>query len=268
MHLFSESYKVNLPAFEGPLDLLLHLIRKNDVQVTDIPIAQILEQYVEYLGLLQELNIDLAGEFILMAAELTHIKSKMLLPEASEDEDEGEDPRADLARRLLEYQRFKEAAAALGRRPLLNREVFARPHLAEEEEDEENLEADAFKLLLAFQEILKTLKPEQYHEVAVERLSVTERIYELLEKLKTNPAVTFEALFEGQCTKPQCIVTFLALLEMARLKLIKVFQASLEAPIRIQLAEGEVDAVEVGSEFDEVGKSNTEKTERSQEEST
>jgi segregation and condensation protein A len=256
MHLFSESYKVNLPAFEGPLDLLLHLIRKNDVQVTDIPIAEILEQYVEYLGLLQELNIDLAGEFILMAAELTHIKSKMLLPDASEDEDEGEDPRADLARRLLEYQRFKEAASTLGRRPLLNREVFVRPHIASEEEEEENLEADAFKLLLAFQQILKTLKPEQYHEVVVERLSVTERIYELLEKLKANPQSTFEALFEGQFTKSQCIVTFLAILEMARLKLIKVFQASAEAPIRVQFAEGEVGAVELGSEFDHPGEGN------------
>jgi len=177
----------------------------------------------------------------------------MLLPDASEEEEEGEDPRADLARRLLEYQRFKEAAAALGRRPLLNREVFARPHFTEEEDEEENLEADAFKLLLAFQQILKTLKPEHYHEVAVERLSVTERIYELLEKLKASPQVTFEALFEGQYTKSQCIVTFLALLEMARLKLIKVFQVSLDAPIRIQLAEEEVGPIEVGSEFDQVG---------------
>jgi len=268
MHLFSESYKVNLPAFEGPLDLLLHLIRKHDVQVTDIPIAQVLEQYMAYLGLMQELNIDLAGEFILMAAELTHIKSKMLLPDSEEDEEEGEDPRADLARRLLEYQRFKEAAAALSSRPLLNREVFTRPHVVEDDEEEENLEADAFKLLLAFQQILKNLKPEQYHEVAVERLSVTERIYELLEKLKITPQATFETLFEGQYTKAQCIVTFLALLEMARLKLIKVFQASLEAPIRIQLAEGEVETVDIGSEFDGGEKGSQEAGDRSQEENT
>ena len=201
-----------------------------------------------------------------MAAELTHIKSKMLLPDESEDENEGEDPRADLARRLLEYQRFKEAAAALGSRPLLNREVFVRAPTLEEDTEEENLEADAFKLLLAFQQILKTLKPEQYHEVVVERLSVTERIYELLEKLKASPQVTFEALFEGQFTKSQCIVTFLALLEMARLKLIRVFQVSIEAPIRIQLAEGEVGAIEVGSEFDRVGEANPKPGSGSQEE--
>jgi segregation and condensation protein A len=168
-----------------------------------------------------------------------------------EDEEEGEDPRADLARRLLEYQRFKEAAAALSRRPLLNREVFARPHFLEEDEEEENLEADAFKLLLAFQQILKTLKPEQYHEVAVERLSVTERIYELLEKLKASPQVTFEALFEGQYTKSQCIVTFLALLEMARLKLVKSLSARRCAHPHPVGGRGSADRSR--SEFDRVG---------------
>src|SRR5262245_5960439 len=185
MNPFSESYKVKLPAFEGPLDLLLHLIRKNDVQITDIPIAEVLDQYVDYLNLMQELNIDLAGEFIIMDAELMHIKSKMLLPDPEEDAEELEDPRADLARRLLEYQRFKDAAAQLAGRPLLGREVFVRPFVPEEGEAEEApIEADVFKLLTAFGEILKNLKPEQYHQIAVERLSVTERIYEVLEKLK------------------------------------------------------------------------------------
>lgn len=254
MHLFSDSYKVSLPVFEGPLDLLIHLIRKNDVQVTDIPIAFILERYVEYLELMQELNIDLAGEFILMAAELTHIKSKMLLPDPEGDEEEeGDDPRADLARRLLEYQRYKDAAAQLASRPLLGREVFVRPPVVEEEEVEENLEADVFKLLSAFNDILKNLKPEHYHQVVVERLSVTERIYELLDKLKASGDATFESLFEPGFTKAQCIVTFLAILEMARLKLIRVFQSSLETPLRLKLSErsGEEGPIEVGSEFDE-----------------
>jgi segregation and condensation protein A len=254
MNPFSESYKVKLPVFEGPLDLLLHLIRKDDVQITDIPIAEVLEQYMDYLNLMQELNIDLAGEFILMAAELMHIKSKMLLPDPEEDQEELEDPRADLARRLLEYQRFKDAAAALAGRPLLGREVFVRPRVSEEEEAEEApIEADVFKLLTAFGEILKSLKPEQYHQVSVERLSVTERIYELLEKLKSTPSAAFESLFENDFTKAQCIVTFLAVLEMVRLKLIRVFQSGIDTPLRLQLSEGmaEFEKIEVGSEFDE-----------------
>jgi len=253
MHLFPDSYKVKLPAFEGPLDLLLHLIRKDDVSIAAIPIAHVLEQYMEYLSLMQELNIDLAGEFILMAAELAHIKSKMLLPDAEADEEEGEDPRADLIRRLLEYKQFKDAAARLASRPLLGREVFKRPPAPEEEESEEApVEADVFKLLSAFHDLLKNLKPEKAHEVTVERLSVTERIYELLEKLKSASSVTFEALFEGQFTKAQCIVTFLAVLEMARLKLIRVFQAEAGTPLRIQLSDEteNVDQIQVGSEFD------------------
>ncbi len=251
MNLFSESYKVSLPVFEGPLDLLLHLIRKNDVQIADIPIAQVLEQYMNYLGLIQELNIDLAGEFILMAAELTHIKSKMLLPDADEDEEEGEDPRADLARRLLEYQRFKDAATLLAGRPLLGKEVFVHP-VETPEEEESTLEADAFKLLMAFQQVLKNLKPEQYHEVAVERLSVTERIYELLEHFKSIPDATFESLFTQSTTKAQCIVTLLAILEMVRLKLIHVFQSSIDTPLRIQFLEGmkENAPLSMNSEFD------------------
>ncbi|MBL7686375.1 MAG: segregation/condensation protein A [Deltaproteobacteria bacterium] len=253
MNLFADAYKVSLPVFEGPLDLLIHLIKKNDVEVADIPIATILEQYIDYLGLMQELNIDLAGEFILMAAELTHIKSKMLLPDAKAEEEEEEDPRADLARRLLEYQRFKEAAAELAKRPMLGRDVFVRPPYEPEEVEEPELEADVFKLLSAFGNLLKNLKPEHYHQVAVERLSVTERIYELLEVLKERGDATFESLFEENASKGRCIVTFLAILEMTRLKLIRVFQASQDMPLRIQIKEEQpnVENLQVGSEFDE-----------------
>jgi segregation and condensation protein A len=252
----SESYKVKLPIFEGPLDLLLHLIRKNDVQISDIPITAVLEQYVDYLSLMQELNIDMAGEFIFMAAELAHIKSKLLLPDSrAEEDEEGEDPRADLVRRLLEYQRYKEAAAELIRRPMLGREIFVRPSSSEEEPGEESLEADVFKLISAFNDVLKKLKPEQYHQVVVERLSVTERIYELLEHLKKSKSITFESLFEGFLTptKAQFVVTFLAVLELVRLKLVRVWQSEIRAPLRIEHLEreGEVASIEVGSEFDQ-----------------
>jgi len=251
MHL--NSYKVSLPIFEGPLDLLLHLIRKNDVSVADIPISLVLDQYLDYLSLMQELNIDLAGEFILMAAELTHIKSKTLLPDSSEEEEEeGLDPRAELARRLLEYQRFKDAAQLLSKRTQLGREVFVRLKASEEiEQEEEILQADSFKLLTAFNDILKKLKPERYHEVAVERLSVTQRIYELMERFQAAPSFTFDSLFEGPVTRGQCIVTFLAVLEMMRLKLIRIWQTETGGTIHLfKKEETSSENSQIASEFD------------------
>ena len=251
---FSENYKVNLPVFEGPLDLLLHLIRKNDVDPTNIPIVDLLTQYMDYVTLMQELNIDMAGEFILMAAELTHIKSKMLLPNPDSEDDEGEDPRADLARRLLEYQRFKEAAQQLNRRALLGRDVFVRIASEEESEVQEGpIEGDSFKLLTAFNDVLKRLKPEKAHEVLVERLSVTERIYQILDKLKELKSMSFESLFEEHVTKAQCVVTFLAVLELARLKMIYTHQSESLGPIHLVLKEeSENVALKLDSEFDEV----------------
>ncbi len=250
MHL--NSYKVSLPIFEGPLDLLLHLIRKNDVSVADIPISLVLDQYLDYLSLMQELNIDLAGEFILMAAELTHIKSKTLLPDANEEEEEeGVDPRAELARRLLEYQRFKDAAQLLSKRTQLGREVFVRLKASEEIDQEEILQADSFKLLTAFNDILKKLKPERYHEVAVERLSVTQRIYELMERFHAAPSFTFDSLFEGPVTRGQCIVTFLAVLEMMRLKLIRIWQTETGGTIHLfKKEEASSENSQIASEFD------------------
>ncbi len=250
---FSENYKVNLPVFEGPLDLLLHLIKKNDVDPTNIPIAELLTQYMEYVTLMQELNIDMAGEFILMAAELTHIKSKMLLPNPEKDDEEGEDPRADLARRLLEYQRFKDVAQRLNERALLGRDVFARTIPDEENEVQEGpIEGDSFKLLSAFNDVLKRLKPEKVHEVLVERLSVTERIYQILDQLKQLKSIQFETLFEGHVTKAQCVVTFLAVLELARLKLIYTHQSETLGPIHLVLKENtETESLALDSEFDQ-----------------
>jgi len=247
------SYKVSLPIFEGPLDLLLHLIRKNDVSIADIPISLVLDQYLEYLSFMQELNIDLAGEFILMAAELTHIKSKTLLPDTTaEEEEEGVDPRAELAKRLLEYQRFKDAAQLLSKRVQLGREVFVRLQATEEiEQDDEVLPTDSFKLITAFNEILKKLKPERYHEVAVERLSVTQRIYELMERFGAESSLTFDSLFEGPVSRSQCIVTFLAVLEMMRLKLIRIWQTEEGGTIHLfKKEESNVENAAIASEFD------------------
>lgn len=260
---FSENYKVNLPAFEGPLDLLLHLIKKNDIDPTNIPIASLLIQYMDYVTLMQELDIDMAGEFILMAAELTHIKSKMLLPDPEAEQEEGEDPRAELARRLMEYQRFKDAAAVLNHRALLGRDVFVRILSEEESEVQEGpLEGDSFKLLSAFNDILKRLKPEKAHEVLVERLSVTERIYQILDKLKQVKSLQFDALFEDHATKAQCVVTFLAVLELARLKMIYTYQSESLGPIHLVLKEENQDTeVKVDSEFDQIANEENEESE-------
>ncbi|MDL1872935.1 segregation/condensation protein A [Deltaproteobacteria bacterium PRO3] len=222
------AYKVDLEVFEGPLDLLLHLIKKNDVDIIDIPISLILEQYMEYLNLLEELNIDLAGDFLLMASELAHIKSKLLLPDhdKGEEDEEGEDPRAELIRRLLEYQRYKEAANALAARPMLGRDVFAHGMTPDPiEEEEAPVEVDLFQLISCFYEMLKKAPKTTVHEVRVERVSVTERIYELMDKMRGQSMLEFRQLFDGQATRGGLIVTFLAVLEMVRMKVLQVTQS-------------------------------------------
>ena len=172
-----QNYKVNLPAFEGPLDLLLYLIKKNDLDIYNVPIVEILEQYLDYLKLAKELDIDIAGEFLDMAAELTYIKSKMLLPEPpADEEEEGPDPREELIARLLDYQRFKQAGAWLLGRPILGRDLFAHPLEAVDpaEAEDSMVEADTITLLSAFADILKRLPQETVHEVEGDRIGVTE----------------------------------------------------------------------------------------------
>ena len=230
-------YKVDLEVFEGPLDLLLHLIKKNDVDILDIPIALVLEQYLQYLNLMEEMNIDLAGDFLLMASELAHIKSKMLLPveEQKSDDEEGDDPRADLIKRLLEYQRYKEAAADLLVRPMLGRDVFGQGKYQEELDEEEGpMEVDLFSLIHCFYEILDKAPKGTIHEVHGERISVTDRIYEIMAQLKDVEVAPFSSLFEGQSTRERLIVTFLAILEMARLKMLRITQAEERSEIYLK----------------------------------
>ncbi len=228
----AQNMRVNLSLFEGPLDLLLHLIKKNDLDIYNIPIALILDQYLEYLELMKELDIDLAGEFLLLAAEMAHIKSRSLVHQPEEEEGEEADPRADLVARLVEYQRYKRAASWLDSRPLLARNVFKRPEALQKEDEEaalgtveaEPLAVDPFNLLKAFQEILKKIPKEIRHQVEAERMSVTERIYEILENLRETESVPFASLFTFDTTRPRLVVTFLALLEMARLQMIFIHQ--------------------------------------------
>lgn len=217
--------RVQLEVFEGPLDLLLHLIKKEDLDIYDIPISRLLDQYLQYLQLAQELDIDLAGEFIEMASELAYIKSKMLLPEPPPEEEEGPDPRAELIRRLLEYQRYKAAARSLISRPLLGTDVFARPpEEADEPGAEMTIEADTLSLISAFQDLLKRLPKDAVHEISRPRTGVSERILELTELLKTREQVAFEDLFAGEKTRSDLVITFLAILEMAKQHLLRIVQ--------------------------------------------
>jgi segregation and condensation protein A len=222
-------YTVRLEVFEGPLDLLLHLIHKNELDIFNIPIALITEQYLDYLKLMKVLNLDIAGEYLLLASTLLHIKSKMLLPTPSEEEEEeGEDPRAELVRRLLEYQKYKNAAAELEKRPMLDRDVFIRLMPAETEKpaEEERMEVSLFELLEAFRQVLERTKPESFHEVILERISVEEKIEEILSRLqRENRSIAFHLLFPEQAPLRLVIVTFLAILELVKMKRVRIFQA-------------------------------------------
>ncbi len=222
----SENYRVALPLFEGPLDLLLHLIRKNDLDLYDIPVSTILAQYLDYLQIAKELDIDLAGEFLEMAAELAWLKSRMLLPEPASEAEEGPDPREDLLNRLLEYQKYKLAAGQLMERPILDRDVFRRPATNQDfsEEEGEMVEIDALTLLSAFQSILRRLPKEQGFEVRRDRVGIAERVIELIELLRGRGQTLFESLFQGDRTRGEVVITLLALLEMARQKLLRIFQ--------------------------------------------
>lgn len=234
----TRSYTIRLDMFEGPLDLLLHLIRKNEINVFDIPIALITEQYLEYLKMMKELNLDIAGDYLLMASTLLQIKSKMLLPVSAEEEEEGEeDPRAELVRKLLEYQRYKDAASELERRPMKDRDFFVRsvPEDAREPQ-EERFEVSLFELLEAFRQVLLRVKSESVHEVQLEPITVEEKIEEILSLLqKEKRSVAFHHLFPENVTRPIVVVTFLAILELVKTRLVRVFQMAPFDTIRISL---------------------------------
>jgi segregation and condensation protein A len=233
-----EAYPVRLDNFEGPLDLLLHLIKKHELSIYDIPILTITKQYLEYIDLMQEMNLDVAGEFLVMAATLIHIKSRMLLPRADPtQEDPDEDPREALVRRLLEHQKFKAAAELLHERETLRSAQWTRPDgpIAEiaGESPEPEVEVDLFSLITAFRAVVERARQRPKVYLPSEQIPIEDRIEQLMSMLSETEACGFEDLFADVQSRAGMIVTFLAMLEMIRLKLIRVFQSGSMGPIRV-----------------------------------
>lgn len=238
----SMSYEIKLDVFEGPLDLLLYLIKKNEIDIYNIPVALITDQYLQYLDIMRTLNLDLAGEYLVLASTLIYIKSQMLMPrpEAEFSEDE-QDPRGELVQQLLEYQSYKEAALCLDRRLILERDVFKRAYpLGETEEagtdDAADFELTVFDLVSAFQRVISQMDQEEYLEIKGEKISLADRINEIMEKLVRAQSLVFQDLFEGRGERRAVIYTLLAVLELMKLRMIKVYQAGPFGVIRILLA--------------------------------
>ncbi len=222
-------YEVKLEVFEGPLDLLLHLIHRNEVSITDIPIALITSQYLQTVELMKSLNLDVAGEYLVMAAYLTHIKSQMLLPVEETDEtgEQGEDPRDELVAHLLEYKRYKEAGESLGNALMLDRNVFVREAYDEAPDTPltgRPLQVDLKELLAALRDVLARTTRSDLIELEPERLLVKDKIREILDRIKNLPWITFASLFEQDRSRLNVLTTFLALLETVKLQLVSVYQ--------------------------------------------
>jgi len=243
------AYRVRLDQFEGPLDLLLHLIKKNEVDVRELPVAQITEQYLGYLDLMRDLSLDIAGEYLVMAATLTLIKSRLLLPSPAPEEGEESDPRADLVRQLLEYQRYREASAALAERPLLRRDTFARePNaegLAEDPDVTRRIRVTLWELMEAFRVVLKRAEPDPVHQVEGEPISLAARIEGLLQTLAVARTLRFDSLFGDAPTRGYVIVTFLAVLELIKQHVVEAVQEAIMGPIEIALLVDDVGRVTI-----------------------
>lgn len=231
-------YKVRLDIFEGPLDLLLYLIKKSELDIHDIPINTITDQYLEYLNLMQLLDLDIAGEFLVMAATLMHIKSRMLLPpdEAPLADEEELDPRAELVQRLLEYKRFKEAASNLQKMESDRSLSFTRyPSRIEiDGGDSPFLEASLFDLISAFSKVLKGMPKDVFHRVINDEFTVAEKVHHIFHLLIENESLLFSALFKKAKNKFEAITVFLAVLELIRLKEIVIIQTCLFDDIEIR----------------------------------
>jgi len=234
------SYKIKLEIFEGPLDLLLYLVKKEHLNIYDIPIAEVTEQYLGYLELMKLLDLNIAGEFLVMAATLMQIKSKMLLPideSAQAEEEQLEDPRAELVRRLLEYDKFKEIAQNLKERETNQQGVFKRPKLQDKDvaldETQTYFEASIFDLITAFTQALKDVPKELFYEVIKDEFTIEEKIHQILHLLLDSPHVSLSELFKQAKNKLEIIVTFLSILELIRLKEIIARQKTLFAEIEI-----------------------------------
>jgi segregation and condensation protein A len=226
------SMDVRLDNFEGPLDLLLYLIKKSDLDVYDIPIAQITKEYLEYLDIMKDLNLEVAGEFLVMASTLMQIKAQLLLPSPEAETDEGPDPRSELVNKLLEYQRFKEAATILTGWKESAKDVYYRDVPPRFGEDDYVLRASTLDLLAAFKRVLETA-PHDVGQVLREEIPLEVKIREILDLLEAHASVAFETLFRPGMRRLDLIVTFMALLELIRLKQVTARQADTFGSIRI-----------------------------------
>jgi len=234
-----DSYRIELESFQGPLDLLLHLIRKNELDIYDIPISEITTQYLQYLDLMRELDLEVASEFLVMASTLMYIKSRMLLPvDEEEEEGEGEDPREELMRRLIEYQKYKKAAQELGTLPALYHEIFLRPEgKAESDPDtQENfIEATLFQLMDAFQSVLTEADRRTPVEITRETFNLDDGIDLIVSHLAGKPSSSFQGLFSDLDSRRKIITVFLSLLELIRRGRIIAVQAEYGDPISLVL---------------------------------
>ncbi len=234
------NFQLKLPAFEGPLDLLLHLIQKHELEILELPVAFVTEKYLEYLRVFETLNLDIAAEYLVMAATLTYIKSKMLLPpdphEVEEDENAEElDPRQELIRRLLEYQKYKEAGASLTSREVAGRDVFPRGADAPEASGPAPLATfSLFRLLDAFSDVVKRNKGELPFEITTEGVSIQERMTQLTDRLRSKTRCSFHELFDDIASVYEIVVTFLAILEMAKRRLALIYQAAPDTEIYLE----------------------------------
>ncbi len=220
-------YRVKITdIFEGPMDLLVHLIKKNEVDIYDIPIALITKQYLDYIQWFKSMNIELAGDFLVMAATLAQVKSKMLLPAVEDDEDQ-EDPRQEITRPLMEYLKLKSAADDLAGRNLLGKDTFTREHGDEDylsDQDEDMIKIGLFELIDAFQKILKNVSSDHLVDLTADNISVKDKISEIIDIFEKQNSVTFNELFSLNADKSDVIVTFLAILEMVRVNLVRMAQ--------------------------------------------
>ena len=245
LYIPPDALEVILEAFEGPLDLLLYLIKRQNLDILDVPIADITTQYMDYIGLMKDMRLELAAEYLLMAAMLAEIKSRMLLPRPIEEDDE-DDPRAELIRRLQEYERFKKAAEDLDQVPRMERDIhLVIPELPEFERKLPLPDVTLQSLLIAFKDVLQRVDINASHNVSREILSVRERMGEVLSKLKDDKFVTFTHLFNVEEGRLGVVVTFLSILELCKEQMIDVVQSESFAAIYIKPAGAVIDDAEI-----------------------
>ncbi|NGP54596.1 segregation/condensation protein A [Thioalkalivibrio sp. XN8] len=235
LYIPPHALEVILDAFEGPLDLLLYLIKRQNIDILNIPIARITHQYMQYIELMQDLQLELAAEYLVMAAMLAEIKSRMLLPRPAAQEEEGEDPRAELVRRLQEYERYRQAAQDVDALPRLERDVFqAGAEMCERKVVEIQPDVSLRELLLSFQEVLVRADMFAHHQVQREPLSVRQRMSDVLSRVQGGQFVAFTSLFTPEEGRMGVVVTFLSILELMRESLLDLVQAEPFAPIHIK----------------------------------